>query len=203
MLGQSDAAGGEFDDLIDAADHLIEAGIADRERVGATGGSYGGYATAWLATYYSDRIAAGVMSVGISNKLTKSLTTDIPHEDRAVHTRYDPWTNWQFSLERSPIYHVEKCRTPLLILGGAGDTRVNPEQSLQLYRALDLLDQAPVRYVKYPGEGHGNRRATSRYDFSRRQMRWFDHYLKGPGGEPPPWDLKLGEEPEPTEGSKR
>ncbi|MEW6074046.1 MAG: S9 family peptidase [Planctomycetota bacterium] len=194
-LSQGDPAGKEFDDLIDAVDHLVATGIADPDRVGVTGGSYGGYATAWLSTFYSERIAAGVMAVGISNELSKAFTTDIPLEDRAVHTLFDPGTKWQFNLERSPVYHAEKCRTPLLILGGTDDTRVNPEQSMQLYRALAMFGNVPVRYVQYPGEGHGNRRATSRYDYSRRMMLWFDHYLRGPGGDPPAWDLRLGEEP--------
>jgi len=44
--------------------------------------------------------------------------------------------------------------------------------------------------VLYPGEGHGNRRAASRYDYSLRLMRWMDHYLKGSGGEPPPYELE-------------
>jgi dipeptidyl aminopeptidase/acylaminoacyl peptidase len=180
--------------VIDGIDHLVTRGVADADRVGVTGGSYGGYATAWLATRYSERIRAGVMFVGISNKLTKGLTTEIPIEDQMVHTLFPPWADWQFSLERSPIYLAERCRTPLLIMGGTADTRVDPEQSLQFYRALKMMGKTPVRYVRYPGEGHGNRRAASRYDYSVRMLRWFDHYLKGPGGDPPPWDLGLGVE---------
>jgi dipeptidyl aminopeptidase/acylaminoacyl peptidase len=193
-LGQSDAAGKEFDDLLDAVDHLVSLGVADPERVGVTGGSYGGYATAWLATRYTERIKAGVMFVGISNKISKGFTTDIPLEDMMVHTLFDPWTNWQFSLERSPLYLAERCRTPLLIAGGTGDSRVHPSQSLQFYRALKMIGRTPVRYVRYPGEPHGNLRATSRYDYSLRALRWLEHYLTGPGGDPPPWDLRLGEE---------
>ena len=192
-LSQGDEAGREFDDLIDGVDHLVAAGLVDRDRVGVTGGSYGGYATAWLSTFYTDRIRAGVMFVGISNVLTKSFTTDIPFENEAVHTLSPPWTNWELRLERSPLYHAEKSRTALLIAGGTADTRVNPEQSLQLFRALDMLGHTPVRYVRYPDEPHGNRRAASRYDYHLRMLRWFDHYLLGEGGEPPPWDLKLGE----------
>jgi dipeptidyl aminopeptidase/acylaminoacyl peptidase len=188
-LGQHDAAGGEFDDLVDAVDALVEAGIADKDRVGVTGGSYGGYATAWLATRYSERFRAGVMFVGISNKLSKGMTTEIPVEDIMVHTRFDPYTNWQFSLERSPLYHVEKCRTPLLIAGGTADTRVHPSQSLQFYRALRLIGKTPVRYVRYPGEGHGNRRAAARDDYARRLMRWMDHFVKDGNTELPPWEL--------------
>ncbi len=92
------------------------------------------------------------MFVGISNKLSKGMTTEIPVEDVMVHSRYQPFTNWQFSLERSPIFWVEQGRTPLLIAGGTADKRVHPSQSLQLYRALKLNGKTPVRYVRYPGE---------------------------------------------------
>ena len=193
-LGQADAAGAEFDDLLDAVDALAEAGIADIDRVGITGGSYGGYATAWCATRYSERFRAGVMFVGISNDVSKGLTTEIPVEDRMVHTLADPWTKMAFRLERSPISYVENARTPLLIAGGTADSRVHPSQSLQLYRALKLSGKVPVRYVRYPGEGHGNRRAAARDDYTRRLMRWMDHFLLEDTQELPPWDLGLGQD---------
>lgn len=195
-LGQGDAAGKEFDDLVDAVDHLIEVGVADRERVGITGGSYGGYATAWASTVFTERFKAGVMFVGISNKLSKGFTTDIPVEDKMVHTLFDPWTNWQFSLERSPLYHAEKSRTALLIGVGKEDPRVHPSQSLQMYRALKLIGKTPVRLVQYPGEGHGNRRAASRDDYGRRLMRWFDHFLIDGAKTLPPWNLERYESAE-------
>ena len=188
-LGQGDAAGKEFDDLIDAVDHLIRMGVADSNRVGVTGGSYGGYATAWCVTRYSDRFAAGVMFVGISDKISKVGTTDIPDEEYFVHALRRPWEQWTFLLERSPIYHAGNCRTPLLILHGKDDPRVHVSQSLEMYRHLKLRSRAPVRLVLYPGEGHGNRRAASRYDYHLRMLGWFEHYLLGPGGPPPPWQL--------------
>jgi len=209
-LGQADYGGGEFDDLIDAVDHFIEAGLADRERVGITGGSYGGFATAWCSTRHSERFAAGVMFVGISDHLSKAGTTDIPNEMFLVHSRKRIWDDWEFFLKRSPIYYVQQARTPLLILHGKDDPRVHPSQSLELYRNLKVLGETPVRLVHYPGEGHGNRKAAARYDYSLRMLRWFDHYLKGPKGEPPaheldyPLDRKKGkngqdEAPEQTE----
>ena len=156
---QGDPAGKEFDDLVDGIDHLVEIGLVDKDRVGITGGSYGGYATAWGATYYSDRYAAAVMFVGISNEISKFGTSDIPNELMLVHSLAWPWENWQQSLERSPIYHLDKANTPLLILHGKDDPRVFRGQSMELYRFLKVRDQAPVRLVFYPGEGHGNRRA--------------------------------------------
>ena len=192
---QSDAAGKEFDDLVDAVDHLVAAGVADRAKVGVTGGSYGGYATAWCSTRYSDRFAAGVMFVGISDMVSKAGTTDIPNEEYLVHSRKRAWEDWQYKLERSPIYYADKSHTPLLILDGKDDTRVHPSQSLVLYRYLKALDHAPVRLVYYPGEQHGNRRAASRYDYNLRMIQWFEQYLQGAGGAPPPYEIDYGGKP--------
>jgi dipeptidyl aminopeptidase/acylaminoacyl peptidase len=192
-LSQGDPAGKEFDDLVDAVDHLVATGVADKAKVGITGGSYGGYATGWASTYYTERFAAGVMFVGISNKISKVGTTDIANEEFLVHARKRPWDAWQFFLERSPIYHAGKARTPLLILHGKDDPRVHPTQSLELYRYLKLHGKAPVRLVWYPGEQHGNRRAASRLDYNLRMMRWFEHYLQGPGGTPPPTAIDYAE----------
>ncbi|MFO7762854.1 MAG: S9 family peptidase [Wenzhouxiangellaceae bacterium] len=181
----------EFDDLVDGVDYLIEQGMADGDRVGITGGSYGGYATAWGATQYSERFAAAVMNVGLSNQIAAFGTSDIPWEFNLVHLGKWPWEDWDLFQEASPLYHVEKAQTPILILHGDADPRVDPTQSRMFYRFLKLQDDAPpVRLVLYPGEGHGNRRAASRYDYSLRLMRWMNHYLKGEGGEPPPYRVE-------------
>jgi len=153
--------------------------LVDGEKVGVTGGSYGGYATAWMSTRYSDRFAAGVMSVGISNNISKWGTSDIPEELYHVHARKRIWDDYQGYLERSPIYHVDNAKTPLLIMHGKEDTRVDPGQSYELYRHIKTRTETPVRLVLYPGEGHGNRNATARFDFNLRMMRWFNQYLKG------------------------
>ncbi len=188
-LGQADAAGKEFDDLVDAVDRLAKIGLIDEQRVGITGGSYGGYASAWGATYYSERFAAAVMFVGISNDVSKIGTTDIPEEMYLVHHRKRLWEDWNYFLQRSPIRYVERHQTPILILHGKEDPRVDPSQSRELYRHLKTLDQAPVRLVMYPGEGHGNRRAAARFDYSLRMLRWMEHYLQGPGGDAPEYTL--------------
>ncbi len=185
-LGQADAAGREFDDLVDGVDHLIATGLVDAKKVGVTGGSYGGYASAWCATYYSDRFAASVMFVGISDNLSKIGTTDIPEEMYLVHHRKRLWEDWDYFLDRSPIRYVERHRTPLLILHGKDDPRVDVSQSREIHRHLKTLDQAPVRLVLYPGEGHGNRRAAARLDYNLRMMQWFEHYLQGNGEGIPP-----------------
>jgi dipeptidyl aminopeptidase/acylaminoacyl peptidase len=186
-LDQGDIAGKEFDDLVDAIDHLAATGLIDAQKVGITGSSYGGYATAWASTALSERFAAGVMLVGISDQISKVGSTDIPEELFEVHHRKRIWEDWQFFVERSPIYYAAKAKTPLLILHGEDDTRVPMDQSMELYRLIKMQTDTPVRLVLYPGEGHGNLRAASRYDYNLRMIRWMEHYLKGPGGDPPPY----------------
>lgn len=188
-MGQADAAGKEFEDLIDGIDYLIEQGIADPEAIGVTGGSYGGYASAWCSTFYSERFAASVMFVGISDNVSKVGTTDIPEEMFLVHHRKHLWDDWEYFLERSPIRHVQKNQTPTLILHGKEDPRVHPSQSLELHRHLKTLGQAPVRLVLYEGEGHGNRKAASRLDYNLRMLRWMEHFLQQQSEQLPDFEI--------------
>ncbi|MGF1669388.1 MAG: S9 family peptidase [Balneolaceae bacterium] len=191
---QGDLAGKEFDDIVDGVDYLIDQGIADENRIGVTGGSYGGYASAWMSTYYSDRFAAAVMFVGISNNISKWGTSDIPEELYLVHSRKRLWDHWQWNLERSPIFYVDRSQTPILIMHGAEDTRVHPAQSLELHRHLKVRKpEVPLRLVLFPEEGHGNTRASSRYEYTLRMLRWFDTYLMtgDRSAEIPHWDIPV------------
>ncbi|MGJ8560338.1 MAG: S9 family peptidase [Litorimonas sp.] len=175
---QNDYAGKEFNDLVDGVKALVEAGLVDEDRVGITGGSYGGYASMWGATAQSEHFAASVAFVGISNQVSKFGTSDIPNEMHLVHSLKWPWeNNWMNLLERSPIFHAGKSTTPTLIMHGERDTRVHPSQSMELYRSMKVRTDTPVRLVLYPNEGHGNRKAASRLDYSYRLMRWMDTYL--------------------------
>lgn len=177
MMGFGDLAGKEFDDVIDGIDYLIQLGLVDKSKVGIGGGSYGGYFSAWAATKFTDRFAASVVFVGISNQISKRNTTDIPYEDYYVHWGFWTHENEQLVWERSPVRYAHLSKTPTLILHGKEDPRVHPSQSLELYRALKLHSKAPVRLVFYPGQGHGNSKNTSRYDFLVRTLEWFEYYL--------------------------
>ena len=192
-MGQNDYADEEFNDLVDAKRYLVAEGLVDEDRVGITGGSYGGYASMWSASALTEEYAAAVSFVGISNQVSKFGTGDIPYEMFNVHSRAWPWEDWMWMLERSPVYHAGKTKTPLLIMHGDQDPRVHPSQSLEMYRFVKIRTETPVRLVFYPGEGHGNRNTAAQYDFGLRLMRWMDHYLKGPGGEPPPYELDHAE----------
>lgn len=190
--GYSDPAAKEFDDLADAIDYLCEHKGADKNRVGMAGGSYGGYASAWFSTYYTNYIKASCVFVGITNVISKKGTTDIPYEEILVHTGHPLEKCWEQSLKASPIYHAAKSKTATLISGGAADTRVSPTQSYELYRRMKVNNHPAVRLVQYPGEGHGNRNQVGQIDFCYRLLHWMDWYvrdLKPLQGEMPPLDI--------------
>ncbi len=190
--GYGDPAGKEFDDVADGIEYLIKEGLADPERVGLGGGSYGGYAAAWFSSYYTKYVRAVCMFVGISDLISKRGTTDIPYEELFVHSGKPLEEMWDLSLKRSPIYYARQSKTAVLILGGTADTRVHPGQSLEYYRRLKMNNHPAVRLVQYPGEGHGNRRQPGRIDVLYRHLQWYDWYVKDKkplDGPMPPLDI--------------
>ena len=192
LAGYNDAAGVEFDDIRDGIKHLINIGLADKDRVGLGGGSYGGFASAWFATYYTEYVKAVCMFVGISDLISKRGTTDIPYEELLVHSGKPLEEMWDQALKRSPIYYAHQSKTATLIYGGAADTRVDPSQSKELYRRMKMNNHPAVRLVQYPGEGHGNRKQTGRLDVILRILDWYDWYVKDANplnGPMPPLDI--------------
>ena len=192
LAGYGDPAGKEFDDIADGIEHLVKIGLADPERIGLGGGSYGGYAAAWFATFYTKYVKAVTMFVGVSNLISKRNTTDIPYEELYVHSGRGLEEMWELSLKRSPIYWASQSKTAVLILGGLSDPRVHPGQSLELYRRLNMNNHPAVRLVQYPGEGHGNARQPGRIDVLYRHLQWYDWYVrdrKPLDGAMPPLDI--------------
>jgi dipeptidyl aminopeptidase/acylaminoacyl peptidase len=190
--GYGDPAGTEFDDIADGIEYLVSKGIADRNRVGLGGGSYGGYASGWFATYYTKYVKAVCMFVGISDVIGKRGTTDIPYEMLYVHYGKKLEEMWDLSLKRSPIYWAHQSNTATLIYGGTDDTRVHPSQSMELYRRMKMNNHPAVRLVQYPGEKHGNAKQPGRIDVLYRILDWYDWYVKDAkplNGPMPPLDI--------------
>lgn len=192
-LGQNDPAGAEFDDILDARNHLIDIGVAREGQIGITGRSYGGYASAWAATAHSEYYDASVIAVGAGENISKFGTSDITQELYLVHLMEWPWENREMYVESSPIHYAGQSRTPTLILHGEQDPRVHVSQGLILHRFLKLQGQAPVRLVTYPDEAHATNNATNQRDYSMRLMRWMDHFLVDGADELPDHELDHSE----------
>lgn len=177
-----DLGGREFDDVLDGISYLHDAGVADSARVGISGTSYGGYFSAWAGTKHSERFKLAMPFAGISNWISFTGTTDIPVEMSVVHWDLDPYEHPLLVWERSPLAHLAKARTPMIIGQGLVDERVHPEQMMELHQALRLKG-VPVDLVTYPREPHGLLERQHQLDYMRRILAAFERYVK-PGGRP-------------------
>nr|MBA3949753.1 S9 family peptidase [Acidobacteriota bacterium] len=177
MADHKDLMGKEFEDMLDGVDHLVASGLVDASRVGIGGGSYGGYTSAWAATYASDRFKAAIPWMGISNWISMTGTSDIFLENSTVHWNLVMYENYDKYWERSPLKYIDRANTPSLIVHGAADPRVPPGQSIELYTALKWKG-VPVEYVSYPREGHGVAERAHQLDFMQRVLGWFVKYVR-------------------------
>lgn len=163
-------------DVMLGVDALIERGIADSERLFLTGGSYGGYLTAWMLAH-SPRFKAGVAHRGVYNLLSFHGTSDIPSFVRA-EMGVEVWENPQFLWEQSPVAHATRIQTPLLLIHQENDYRVPIEQAEQLFTLLRRTG-GTTRLIRFPREGHEMTRTGEpqhRLQSLQAMMAWFEQY---------------------------
>lgn len=180
------------DDLIDAVDWAVKAGVTRSDTVAIMGGSYGGYATLAGLTFTPETFACGVDIVGPSNLNT--LLASIPAYWTAGRTQMyrrmgDPTTpDGQALLKAaSPLFKAEAIKRPLLIGQGKNDPRVNQRESDQIVGAMKAKN-IPVTYVLFPDEGHGFARPENNIAFYATS----EHFLqKCLGGRAEPYGTAL------------
>jgi dipeptidyl aminopeptidase/acylaminoacyl peptidase len=174
-LNVGDPAGAEFEDIRLGVDHIISLGIAERDRIGVTGASYGGYLTGW-AVCTTDRFAAGVMVSGIVDMLSCHLTCNHAFSEFIFGGDHRDPASLELFMERSPITHAGKATTPTLILHGSEDQCTPLGQAEELYQAL-VLNGVSSELVVYPREGHGFRERQHAADAERRTVEWFARFI--------------------------
>jgi dipeptidyl aminopeptidase/acylaminoacyl peptidase len=169
---------GPMRDVLRGVDALLARGCIDAERMMVTGGSYGGYLTAWIVAH-TDRFRAAVAQRGVFNLLSARNTSDIP-------TFFDfelgvsPWEDAPLLWQMSPVAHVQNINTPLLIEHSDLDYRVPVEQAEQLFQALAVMKKT-VEFVRYPREGHELSRSGEpghRVARLQRIADWFDRFRR-------------------------
>lgn len=171
-----DVGGGEFRDMMAGVDALIERGIADPERLGIGGWSWGGYMTAW-AISQTTRFKAAIMGAGLPNMVTDNSIGDIPSANDSYFTK-SPYEDPEPLWERSAIRYINRVTTPTLVLHGEADKRVHPAQGMELYIALRQRG-VKTRFVTYPREEHGIRERKHQIDLLQRVIAWYDEHLRG------------------------
>jgi dipeptidyl aminopeptidase/acylaminoacyl peptidase len=171
---RADWGGGDFKDVLAGVDALIAQGIADPERLGIGGWSYGGYMAAWAITQ-TNRFKASVSGACMSD-----LASEFGTENSAAGDEWfygTPYEHQADFIKSSPITFIKHAKTPTLILQGESDTTDPIGQSQQLHRGLKHYG-VPVEFVVYPREPHGLREEKHQVDMLGRMLAWFDRYVK-------------------------
>ena len=163
-------------------DELVARGLADPERLGIMGWSYGGYMTSWAITQ-TDRFKAACIGAAITNLVSFNGTADIP-SFVPDYLGGEYWERLAPYLERSPLFQAERVRTPALIQHGAEDIRVPLGQGRELYNALRRRG-IPVELVIYPRQGHSVEEPRLLIDLRRRSVEWLVRWLGASEAEPP------------------
>lgn len=165
----------DFADVDAIADHLVDTGISDADKLGVGGWSYGGILTNYVITK-SSRFKGAV-----------SGASEVNHRANYGHDHYQhfwevefglPWENIDAWESINPFNDLGKVTTPTLVMGGQADWNVPIQNSEQLYQALRRRG-IETQLVVYPNEHHGIRRPSFRVDRLKRYVGWFDKYVKG------------------------
>jgi len=189
--GGADRAPEFSGDILPAIDSLIAWGVADPERLGIDGISFGGYGTAMVISQTSRFKAAvarnGLYDLGsmygqfspparLSDDAGEQLWAAGWGEDGQGHLEAPPYDHWELYGKASPITHVPSITTPVLLVSGDMDYAAPMEQSEEFFTALDRAGKS-VRFIRYPGEAHGNASAANLIDLFTQMTNWFDAWF--------------------------
>ena len=171
-----DWGGGDFADLMAGVDHVIDMGVADPDRLGVMGWSYGGYMTAWAVTQ-TKRFRAASVGAGVTDLVSFTGTADIP-DFLPDYFGGEFWDKPDVYQAHSPMFHVKGVNTPTLIQHGELDTTVPLSQGEELYNALKRQG-CTTKMVVYPRTHHGIEEPRLLVDCMERNLEWFDRYVRG------------------------
>ena len=170
-----DWGGMDYQDLMAGVDHVIQMGVADGDRLGVMGWSYGGYMTSWIITQ-TNRFKAASVGAGVTNLMSFNGTTDIPGFI-PDYLGGEFWDDLDAYRARSAMFHIKNAVTPTLIQHGESDARVPISQGYELYNALKRRG-VPVKMVVYPRTPHGPKEPKLVLDIAKRNVEWFNQYLQ-------------------------
>jgi len=173
----------DYLDLMEAMDYVEKTfPFVDSERLGVTGGSYGGFMTNWIVGH-TDRFKAAIAERSISNQYSLHGGADIgamPWLTHDVGLGKDPWDAFELWLQKSPISYVKNVKTPLMIIVCEEDWDCTMDQAEQMFVALKKLKK-DVELIIFPGENHNLPRTgkpNHRVERFEHYLRWFNKYLK-------------------------
>ncbi len=174
LIGNWGKAG---DDVLKGLENFLEQPFIDKGHVYLTGGSYGGWLTAWLVAQ-SNLFRAAVAQRGVYNLISMVGTTDIPNFNIMEMGGISPWENLELFWQQSPIAHVEKVQCPILLIHSENDFRVPISQAEEYFVALKKHSKI-AKLIRYPEDGHELSRSgtpSRRKDRLLQILNWFKEY---------------------------
>jgi len=175
----------DYEDVMAWADFVQKKPYIDGDRMGVTGGSYGGYMTNWIIGH-TDRFKAAVTQRCVSNLMSMWGSSDFNWVFQEVFGDESPWENTENYWRQSPMKYIGNARTPTLVIHSEQDLRCAVEQGEQVFVALKKLG-VETEMVRFPDEPHGlsrGGRTDRRIERLKHILRWFDRYLKNKGEKP-------------------
>ena len=174
----------EVQDLLAGVDHVIKMGVADPDRLGVGGWSYGGILTDYLIAT-DNRFKAATSGAGTAFTVAFYGTDQyIIQYDHEIGPPWNPKA-WETYVKISyPFLHADRIKTPTLFMGGERDFNVPIEGSQQMYQALRSLG-VDTQLIIYPNENHGIQRPSYQKDRMERYLAWYEKYLKKGSGPSP------------------
>jgi len=169
-----DWGGAVYEDLMKGVDHVIKLGYVDPNRMGAAGGSYGGYMVNWILGH-NDRFKALVSHAGVYNLTSMYATEELWFTDWEF--RGTPWDNPELYTKWSPHLSAKNFKTPTLVVHGELDYRVPVGEGLQLFSTLQRKG-VPSKLLYYPDEGHWILKPQNSELWFKTVLDWFDQWLK-------------------------
>jgi dipeptidyl aminopeptidase/acylaminoacyl peptidase len=176
FANMKDWGGGDFKDLMTGIDHVVDMGVADPERLGVMGWSYGGYMTSWTITQ-THRFKAASVGAGVTNLMSFIGTADIP-SFIPDYFAGQPWENLEVYRTHSAMFNAKGVTTPTLIQHGEADERVPISQGYEFYNALKVQN-VPVRMIVLPRMPHGPNEPKMVLKTKQTNLEWFEKYVGG------------------------
>ena len=165
---------GDYEDLMSGVDRVIEMGVADQNRLGVMGWSYGGFMTSWIVTQTS-RFKAASAGAPVTNLMSFNGTADIP----AFIPDYFGGQFWEILdiyQKHSPIFNVKGVTTPTMIQHGENDVRVPISQGYEFYNALKVKG-VPTRMIVFPRQPHGLTEPRMQLAAMKANLEWFEKHI--------------------------
>ena len=177
-VARSDGIGmGDYWDLMNGVDKLIEDGIVDPDYMGVKGWSYGGILGGWTITQ-TDRFKAASIGAGVYD-WTSEYGPGFNHDVRLWHIGGTPWDNPEGWRNQSALTHAANVTSATLLIHGVNDTTDTEQQSMMFFTAIKDIGKAPVRYLKFPREPHGFREPRHQRIRDIEEIKWMQQHIMG------------------------